>query len=136
MGFKPIVPMQVVRVRKRGARRYIEEPRPILDSYVFCYAFRDRDVQRIAEIRDVIGHFLMSFQDEKDMERFAREARAGYFDHDKPGGNLKPGQVMRLIGGMFEGLLFSFERMRRERMVGRLPSGARVEVDRDKAEVA
>ena len=127
-------------VRQKGFRRHKEMSLPILPGYIFA-TIAPEQYQAIKDHKHVIagGILPLNRSDVKDLARFADLVSRGHFNHDGLYGHLKPGQRMLLVGGIFEGLMLSFERVKDDRLRGMVETSMgflRVEVDGRDAEVA
>ena len=119
-------PLRTVEVRRKRwhqiarqfirARRPVIEARPVLPGYLFAdvddAAFHD-----LVELKHVIQVASINRRDEADVARFMARVDRGDFNFDGAFGHLQPGQVMRLVGGVFDQMLVSFRAMRGERVV-------------------
>jgi len=118
---------RIVRIRT-NSRKWREEVRPVLPGYmrVTCTDDQWHEIGRCMLVRGSIVQpmvpdiFPMSRKDVDDFKRLEAQAERGDFDPGGPLHHIKAGQVMDVIGGVFDGLRFSFDRVRGDRVVGQI----------------
>ena len=119
------------RQRMIQAREMVDYEAPVLPGYIF------------AEIPDGLFHDAMSSKhcvgqaralsraDEDDVANLVRRTQRGEFNHNGVYGDLRPGQIMRLLDGMFADVLVTFLEVRGDKLVLEAPmfgQAARFEV--------
>lgn len=101
-----------VLVRKAKFRRWYPEWKPLLPGYILadipaqCF----RKVREHKHVFDGIIELSKGVM-KKEVIPFFERVEVGEFNHDGPFGDLKPGEIMDLVGGIFEDMHFSFDRV-------------------------
>lgn len=112
MGCEVHIGYHSVLVRKAKWRRWRPEFRPLLPGYILA-GIPDQKVREVKEHKHVFSEMVSLSQSVMDREviPFFDRIERGDFNHDGPFGDLKPGEIMNLTGGLFEDMQFSFSRV-------------------------
>ena len=129
LGIASTLPMCTKRRRLNKARRWVAIEQPVFPCYIFA-AIPEGMHPDVKAIKGVIGSSIVELNrfDVVQVDRIASLAVAGYFnDKDLPT-QLEPGQVLSIIGGLFEGQSIAFDSLDGEKLRGEI-QGRKVALD-------
>lgn len=98
-------------------RRHKEVIEPVLPRYLFA-EIPPEQYHAVKDIKFVVDLREMNRRDEQQLSEFLDRVERGDFNHQGPYGHLRPGEIMQMVGGLFQDLHMSFKGVKDGKIIG------------------